>query len=112
MENEIHEIQTSESEDEEKPKKVLKVKLKPKKKTKFNCDKCKKGFSRKESLEQHKATVHDGVKPFECEFESCGSTFARKFELQKHVSIIHDKVMPEKRFKCTAMAIKLSRLKG
>ena len=101
VENEIHEIQTSDSEDEEKTKKVLKVKLKPKKKTKFNCEKCNKGFSRKESLEQHKTTVHDGVKPFECEFESCGSTFARKFELQKHVSIIHDKVMPEKRFKCT-----------
>ena len=101
VENEIHEIQTSDSEDEEKPKKVLKVKLKPKKKTKFNCEKCNKGFSRKESLEQHKTTVHDGVKPFECEFESCGSTFARKFELQKHVKIIHDKVLPEKRFKCT-----------
>jgi hypothetical protein len=100
-EKEIHEIQTSESEDEEKPKKVLKVKLKPKRKTKFNCEKCNFGFTRKDKLEQHKTSVHDGVKPFECEFESCGSTFARKFELQKHVSIVHDKIMPIKRFKCT-----------
>ena len=96
-EKENPKILTSESEIEEKLKKILK----PKRKAKFNCALCNMGFTRKNSLEQHKTSVHDRIKPFECENENCDSTFARKFELQRHVSTVHDKIIPIKRFKCT-----------
>ena len=36
----------------------------------------------------HVTSVHDGKKPFECEF--CDKSFSKKSVLNKHIGSIHD----------------------
>ena len=48
------------------------------------------------SLNQHIKTVHDGVKPFEC--DKCGKALPTKSELTIHNTTVHEGI---KAFKCT-----------
>ena len=65
----------------------------PKKKSTF-CEKCDKGFSRKQKLNLHIKTVHEKVKSHKCDL--CLKEFGQKGDLQKHIKIVHDKVKSHK----------------
>jgi len=57
------------------------------KKKEFCCGICPANYSRKESLNIHIETVHEGKKPFKCSL--CDTNFPRKAELTKHKLSIH-----------------------
>ncbi|CAG7829775.1 unnamed protein product [Allacma fusca] len=46
------------------------------------CDICGKAFLYARMMQHHKSTVHEGKKPFECEY--CGRGFTQNFILKKH----------------------------
>ncbi len=52
--------------------------------TPFQCDICKKTFTRSHSLTRHNKSVHKRDKPYKCPV--CEVTFSRKFSLTSHVS--------------------------
>ncbi|KAK9457399.1 hypothetical protein V1511DRAFT_493511 [Dipodascopsis uninucleata] len=56
---------------------------------KFVCEFCSRGFTRKHALLVHTATVHEGRRPFECEYEGCNKAFGHKRLLKEHVSKVH-----------------------
>ena len=59
----------------------------------FKCDNCDKCFARKDVLERHKGTVHEGKKPFKCSI--CNTGFSRKDFLTRHISTLHGKIFCE-----------------
>ena len=52
----------------------------------FKCDNCDKCFARKDVLERHKGTVHEGKRPFKCSI--CNTGFSRKDFLTRHISTV------------------------
>ncbi len=62
-------------------------------KERFECQVCKKFFTRKHVLKVHVET-HNGTRPFEC--LDCGKRFKTKINLKKH-SLVHNDSMD---FKC------------
>lgn len=55
---------------------------------KIVCDSgCNKTFTQQAHLNQHKRTVHDGLKPFSC--QSCTRSFGKKFDLSSHENAVH-----------------------
>ena len=61
------------------------------------CTQCDTSFKNKSYLKHHIATVHDGIKTWECQI--CAKTFSYKNKLQLHISNVHEKQKP---FKCSA----------
>lgn len=62
---------------------------------KYFCDYdgCNKGFTRPSLLTQHQQTLHQGIRPFEC--DQCNKTFTRKTHLERHlISHLNDKDKP------------------
>jgi len=48
---------------------------------------CNKTFTQQAHLNQHKRTLHDGLKPFSC--RSCTRSFGKKFDLSSHENAVH-----------------------
>ena len=48
----------------------------------YKCDECEKILSSRYSLQVHKRTVHQGLRPFEC--AKCGETFGHKHLMTRH----------------------------
>ena len=59
-------------------------------KASFQCEICKKYFTRKHSLNVHIASIHEENKPYQCEI--CAKTFTEKSKLNRHVVSVHEKV--------------------
>ena len=55
----------------------------------FICDVCNKSFPRDYSLQRHIKSVHEDVKPFECDF--CCKRFADKNHFSRHAQICLEK---------------------
>ena len=67
---------------------------KKKKKYYNKCDICSKTF---QQLNRHKRIVHEGLKPFICNF--CGKAFRATQDLHRHINEVH-KGLKWKRYKC------------
>ena len=59
----------------------------PANKSRFQCDKCDKTFSKKSGMQKHQNAVHLGIKTFQC--PQCDKAFYRKEHLQKHQDAVH-----------------------
>ena len=55
----------------------------------FQCETCGKNFTAKAKLKSHVLTVHEGVKPYKCDFENCEAAFTGKQNLEGHILTIH-----------------------
>ena len=60
--------------------------------TELMCDTCKKQYTRKQDLQRHIASVHEGLKPFSC--QSCDSKFPNNQNLKKHIATVHEGKKP------------------
>ena len=49
----------------------------------------------KSNLNKHVSTVHEGIKPFQCDI--CNACFGQKDNLNNHIAIVHEGI---KQFKC------------
>ena len=67
----------------------------------FNCNKCGKKLSSKHHIRRHEHLVHDGVK-FNC--EKCEKNFGEKGKLKIHIKKIHDGI----KFNCNQCEQKFS----
>ena len=54
--------------------------------SRFECDKCDKSYSREADLKEHKKTVHEG-QPYECRL--CDKVFYAKKRFVKHQRLNH-----------------------
>ena len=59
----------------------------------FMCEFCGYGCLLKSSMNRHVASVHDGNKPFRCEF--CDYSCAVKSNMNKHIASIHPSELKE-----------------
>ena len=64
----------------------------------FECPKCHKKFTKKESLKRHDDTVHLKLRKHVCEV--CGRAFGENGTLQAHIRMRHDKVRSAPCFHC------------
>ena len=53
----------------------------------FQCDICSVYFTKKNNLNGHIASVHEGKKPFKC--DTCDASFTSKQNLNKHIVSAH-----------------------
>lgn len=51
---------------------------------KYKCDRCGIRYSTKKYLLQHKQVVHDGIKPYKCDFKGCCKVYGAKEQLRQH----------------------------
>ena len=58
---------------------------------------CGKCFDRLSHLKRHKASIHDGKKPFACEL--CPKSFTQSNKLKEHISNVHERNKP---YQCAA----------
>ena len=65
------------------------------KKPTFECEKCKKSFTRLEYKKRHIDTVHEKKKPYNCPV--CPATFGQKIHMKEHCESIHERKEP---FQC------------
>ena len=56
---------------------------------KIKCSICEKLFASKCSLKEHIAAVHDGKKPFKCDF-FFNTSCATQSKLKKHIRTAHE----------------------
>ena len=61
----------------------------------YECDRCGKLFSGRNTVMIHIYTVHEGKKDHKC--ETCGKSFSRLASLKKHIHIVHE---GHKDYKC------------
>ena len=67
--------------------KIKKVDSTNKKNRLFKCGYCGKYFSKKQSMNCHVTSVHEGKKPFKCEY--CDHVFGQNCYMQQHVASVH-----------------------
>ena len=61
----------------------------------FKCIECQGNYSRKQSLNEHIATVHEGKKPYGCSL--CDSKFTQNGSLRRHIASVHER---KRSFQC------------
>lgn len=60
----------------------------------YSCSFCGHRTSQKQSLTQHIQSVHENLKPFECQWEGCSYNCSTKQNLDKHIKGVHEKLKP------------------
>ncbi|XP_055371566.1 zinc finger protein 91-like [Condylostylus longicornis] len=75
--------------------KIPRIKVKPNSNGKYECDVCKKDFTRSAHLTRHKLLHSGDPKPYSCTM--CSKSFSRSDHLKNHVSGFHADLRP---FKC------------
>ena len=78
----------------------------------FRCtfESCDYSNARRNHFLNHISTVHEGLKPHQCNI--CNNSFTLKSSLRKHISVIHEKKKPYKCETCDTSFAQSAHLKG
>ena len=58
----------------------------------LECESCEARFTRRDHLNRHISSVHEGKKPYEC--DKCDRKFSQLGDMKKHISVVHEGIKP------------------
>lgn len=65
-----------------------------KRKKSYACTLCDHATAQRQSLTQHIQSVHEQLRPFQCQWEGCSYNASTKQNVEKHTKAVHEKLKP------------------